>query len=219
MKCVVIAFGDLDPDDERWLVDAELVIAADGGAISLDCLGRRPDVLVGDLDSTDQGLVVRLEAAGTRIDRHPADKEASDTELALRAAMASGASTIVVLGAFGGARIDHELANVLLLADPELAGRDVRLVHGRSNVRVLHGRASLALDGPVGGTVTLMPIGGEVAGLTTDGLRWPLDGATLRMGRSRGLSNEIVATPASVQLEHGTLLVVEIAIPATEGAN
>lgn len=216
MRCVVIASGDLDPDDERWLADADLVIAADGGATSLDRLGRRPDVLVGDLDSTDPALVERLEAAGTRIERHPADKEASDTELALGAAMASGATTTAVLGAFGGERIDHELANVLLLADPGLAGRDIRLVHGRSTVRSLHGRARLELDGAPGGTVTLMPIGGDVIGMTTDGLRWPLDGATLRMGRSRGLSNEIVATPASVQLEHGTLLVVEI---ATQGAN
>ncbi len=216
MRCVVIASGDLDPDDERWLADADLVIAADGGATSLGRLGGRPDVLVGDLDSTDPALVERLEAAGTRIERHPADKEASDTELALGVAMASGATTIAVLGAFGGERIDHELANVLLLADPGLAGRDIRLVHGRSTVRSLHGRARLELDGPPGGTVTLMPIGGDVIGMTTDGLRWSLDGATLRMGRSRGLSNEIVATPASVQLEHGTLLVVEI---ATQGAN
>ena len=216
MRCVVIASGDLDPDDERWLADADLVIAADGGATSLDRLGLRPDVLVGDLDSTDSTLVERLEASGTRIERHPADKESSDTELALGAAMASGATPIVVLGAFGGDRIDHELANVLLLADPDLAGRDVRLVRGRSTVRILHGRARAELEGPAGGTVTLMPVGGDVTGMTTDGLRWPLDGATLRMGRSRGLSNEIVAAPASVQLEHGTLLVVEI---ATQGAN
>ncbi len=216
MRCVVIASGDLDRDDERWLVDAELVIAADGGAMSLDRLGRRLDVLVGDLDSTDPALVERLEAAGTRIDRHPADKESSDTELALGAAMASDATPIVVLGAFGGDRIDHELANVLLLADPALAGRDIRLVRGRSTVRILHARARAELEGAAGGTVTLMPIGGDVTGVTTYGLRWPLDGATLRMGRSRGLSNEIVAAPASVQLEHGTLLVVEI---ATQGAN
>lgn len=216
MRCVVIASGDLDPDDERWLADADLVIAADGGATSLDRLGLRPDVLVGDLDSTTSTLVDRLEASGTRIERHPADKESSDTELALGAAMASGATPIVVLGAFGGDRIDHELANVLLLADPALAGRDIRLVRGRSTVRIVHGRARAELEGPAGGTVTLMPIGGDVTGVTTYGLRWPLDGATLRMGRSRGLSNEIVAAPASVQLEHGTLLVVEIAI---EGAN
>jgi thiamine pyrophosphokinase len=63
----------------------------------------------------------------------------------------------------------------------------------------------------VGDTVTLLPVGGDVTGVTTDGLRWPLRAATLRMGRSRGLSNEVASVPASVQIELGTLLVVETA--------
>ena len=62
----------------------------------------------------------------------------------------------------------------------------------------------------MGDTVSLLPLGGDVAGVTTAGLRWPLAGATLRVGRSRGLSNEVVAAPASVSLEDGSsaLLVV-----------
>ncbi|CAN5137862.1 thiamine diphosphokinase [soil metagenome] len=216
MRIVVIASGDLDPADPRWLDHADVVIAADGGATSLDRLGRRPDVLVGDLDSTDAELVARLEEAGTRVERHPIDKEASDTELALRAAIASSATEIVVLGAIGGERLDHELANVLLLADPALVGRDIRLVHGRSTLRVVRDGEGRELVGRIGDVVTLLPLGSDVTGVTTDGLRWPLDRATLRMGRSRGLSNEIVVAAASVQVEHGALLVVEI---TNEGAN
>lgn len=209
MKVVVVASGDFDPADATWLHDADIVIAADGGAESLDRLGRRPDLLIGDLDSTGPGLVERLGAGGVRVERHPVDKEASDSELALRAAIDAGADEIVLLGAIGGDRLDHELANVLLLADPVLAGRHVRLVHAGNTVRVVRSGESLTLDGRTGDLVTLLPIGGEAAGLTTDGLRWPLDAATLRMGRSRGLSNEIVAVPASVRLDSGVLLVVE----------
>ncbi len=209
MKVVIVASGELDADD-AWLLDgADLVIAADGGAVSLDRLGRRPAMLVGDLDSTEPDLVERLEASGTRIDRHPVEKEASDSELALEAALVAGADEVLLLGAIGGDRLDHSLANVLLLSDPALGGRDVRLAHRGSTVRALRGGERRALAGAIGDLVTLLPVGGDAAGVTTDGLRWPLEGATLRMGRSRGLSNEIVAAPASVRLEHGVLLVVE----------
>jgi thiamine pyrophosphokinase len=208
MRFTVVASGDLADGDERWLDDAT-VIAADGGAASLDRLGRVPDRLVGDLDSIPDELLARLTAAGVVIERHPADKEASDTELAIESALAAGATQIVLLGATGGPRLDHELANVLLLADPALAGRDVRVVHGPTTVRVLHDGGRFALEGAAGDLVTLLPVGGDATGLGIEGVRWPLVGATLHLGRSRGLSNEVTEPPASVSLERGTLLVVE----------
>ena len=211
MKVVVVASGELDASDAAWLEDADLVIAADGGANSLDRLGVRPDLLVGDLDSVDASLVDLLEAGRTRVERHPIDKEASDTELAVAAAFDAGASAVVVLGAMGGARIDHEIANLLLLADASLAGRDIRVVRGGTQVRPLHAGERIRLAGEVGDLVTLLPVGGATGGVTAEGLRWPLVAATLEMGRSRGLSNEVIAAPASVQISNGTLLVVETA--------
>jgi len=208
MRFTVVASGDLADGDERWL-DGATVIAADAGAERLDRLGRAPDRLVGDLDSVSEELVARLAAAGVPIDRHPADKDASDTELALGAAIAAGATEIVLLGAIGGTRLDHELANVLLLADPALGDRDVRIAHGPTTVRVLRGGHRLALGGVGGDLVTLLPIGGDAIGVRIDGVRWPLENATLRLGRSRGLSNEVLAPAASASLKRGTLLVVE----------
>lgn len=210
MKVVVVAHGELDPRDAGQLADADLVIAADGGALALERIGRRPDLLVGDLDSIDAALLDRLVAAGVRVERHPTDKDASDTELGLEAAVASGATSVVLIGATRGERLDHELANLLLLVDPALAGRDVRAVHGATTVRVAFAGTRIALGRP-GDLVTLLPIGGDAIGVRTVGLRWELEGATLALGRSRGLSNEVVAADASVELERGTLLVVETA--------
>ena len=209
MLIVVVASGAMAAGDDRWLDGADQVIAADGGSTWLDALGRRPHRVVGDLDSTDAALVARLEADGVPVDRHPADKEATDTELALRSAIDAGATEVVILGALGGARLDHELANLLLLAHAELAGVDARIVHGPTTARVLRGGASLSLDGQRGDLVSLLPIGGDTHGVTTAGLRWPLSWATLRFGASRGISNEITTPPASVSLEHGQLIVIE----------
>lgn len=211
MRVVIVAAGDLAPGDARRLDDADLLIAADGGAATLDRLGRRPDILVGDLDSAAAPLVERLGGAGTDIQRHASDKDASDTELALDAARAAGATEIVLLGAVGGARLDHQLANLLLLADRGLGQADVRVVHGTTTVRVVGGGGRLDLSGSEGDLVTLLPIGGDAAGVTTRGLRWPLAGDLLAAGRSRGLSNEITAPPASISLERGALLVIETA--------
>lgn len=211
MRIVIVASGALAPGDEAWLDGADLVIAADGGADALDRLGRRPDRLVGDLDSAAPALVDRLEDSGTRVERHPDDKEASDTELALRVALAEGADRIDLLGATAGERLDHELANLLLLADPAYSGVELRAVAAAAMVRAVHGGRGLALRGEPGDIVTLLPIGGDAGGVTTAGLRWPLDGATLSMGSTRGLSNIVDTAGASVWLSDGALLVIETA--------
>lgn len=211
MNAVVVASGELDDGDVAWLAGADLVIAADGGATSLEAVGRLPDRLIGDLDSVDLALVERLEAAGTVVERHDPAKDASDVELAVDAALAAGATSVVLLGAFGGTRIDHELANVLLLADPALTEVDILAVRGPSRVRALCNGRRLELVGAAGDLVTLLPVGGVASGVTTAGLRWRLDAATLSMGRTRGLSNVIDNPPASVLIGSGTLLVIETA--------
>jgi thiamine pyrophosphokinase len=210
VRAVIVASGEPEAADAAWLDGADLVVAADGGATWLDRVARRPDLLVGDLDSADAALVARLEASGTLVERHPADKEASDTELAIHAARDRGATELTLVGAIGGHRLDHELANLLLLADPALAGVPVRAVRGSTTVRVLHGGERLTLDAGRGDTVSLLPLGGDAAGVSTTGMRWNLSGATLRVGRSRGLSNEVAHVPASVSLGGGALLVVHV---------
>lgn len=217
MRVVVVASADLGATDARHLDAADLLIAADGGAASLDRTGRRPDVLVGDLDSIDEALVARLSEAGTRVERHPAAKDASDAELAVRLGIESGATDVVLAGAIGGVRLDHALANVLLLASGWLAGRDARLASGGTTVRVARGGDRVELGATTGDLVSLLPIGGDARGVTTSGLRWALDHATLPMGTTLGMSNEVVATPASVAVEAGLLLVVETAAAAATG--
>jgi len=124
-------------------------------------------------------------------------------------AIDAGAGDVVVLGALGGGRLDHEVANLLLLADRRWVDRRIRIVRGGAVVRVLQGEGVLDLEGAEGDLVTLLPVGGDAIGVRTHGLRFPLDGETLQLGRSRGLSNQVEHVPASVSLERGTLLVIE----------
>lgn len=210
MRAVLVASGETDAADARWLDGADRVVAVDGGTAWLASVGRRPDMVVGDLDSADPALIAALEADGVPFERHAMDKEASDTELAVAGVVTAGADEVVILGALAGPRLDHQLANLTLLADPILANvRDLRIVRGGTMVRGLHGGGELVLDGAAADLVTLLPIGGDAVGVRTTGLRYPLDGETLSIGRSRGLSNVVVKPPASVSLEGGSLLVIE----------
>jgi thiamine pyrophosphokinase len=208
VKAVIVADGEHAPADAGVLADAELIIAADGGAEWLETQGIAPHLVVGDLDSADPALVDRLAAAGVAIERHPVDKDASDLEIGVNAATKGGAEEIVVLGALGGA-LDHLLANVLLLGSAALAGRSIRLVHGSTSARLLTGPADAQLDGAPGARVSLLALGSAAEGVTTRGLRWQLTADRLELGSSRGLANVVEVIPAGVSLAEGQLLVVE----------
>jgi thiamine pyrophosphokinase len=209
MKAIVVAGGDAAPEDAALLSDAEMVIAADSGAAWLDSCGVLPDLVIGDMDSVDPSLLARLAERGVAVERHPAEKDASDVELALSRAVAGGADEVVILGGLRGQRLDHELANLLLLVDLRWEGIDLRMTRGDTTARALSGGSRRELDGVAGDLVTLLPVGGDAVGVRTEGLRYPLVGETLHSGRSRGLSNEVEHEPASVSLESGTLLIIE----------
>jgi thiamine pyrophosphokinase len=221
-QAIVLADGDvgsraaIDDAWPGWLALDPFVVAADGGARHAGPLGLRIDRWVGDGDSLGDAGVAQLLAEGVPVDRAPFDKDESDTELAIEAALARAPRAITVLGALGGPRLDHALANLALLGLPALRGIDVRLVASDARVRSLDATdepARVELVGRAGDLVSLLPVGGDALGVTTDGLAYPLDDEVLRAGRTRGLSNRRTVATATVQLRGGRLLIVET--PAT----
>ena len=203
---VVGGGGDVAPEVRRRLPEGAPVIAADSGADGALALGLAVDVVVGDLDSVTADGLAKVEAAGARIERHPADKDATDLALALALArtLVVDDGEIVVVGVEGG-RLDHLLAGILALTDPAI-GR-VRAYLGRATVQVLHGPGSLVVEGDAGQLVTLVPAG-DAEGVRTSGLRFPLRGERLPAGTTRGVSNVVDRAGATVALDAGTLLVV-----------
>jgi thiamine pyrophosphokinase len=207
----VVAHGDLVPSDREQLSGADMVIAADGGALALEGWGIRPNVVVGDFDSLGLERAMAYRDGGATVARYPVAKDQSDLEIAMRFALESGAEDIVLIGILGGARLDHALVNAMLLADPAYRGRGVRAVFGGTHLRALHAGETLTLRGAVGDTVTLVPVRGDAGGARTEGLQFPLTGQTLHFGKSLGLSNTIASVPARVSIEQGVVLVIEIA--------
>jgi thiamine pyrophosphokinase len=207
MRAVVVAHGNVLPSDRAAIQDGDFVVAADGGALALERWKVLPHLVVGDMDSLGDAGVQRLARRGIAVAKFPPDKDESDLELAVAQAVEAGAKEIVLLGALGGERLDHETANLLLLADPSYDGVRIEARRGALRVRALRGPGSLSFEADVGSLVTLLPVGADAEGIRTEGLRYPLVGETLAFGKSRGLSNEITSRPASVALTRGALLV------------
>jgi thiamine pyrophosphokinase len=208
LRAVVIANGRLShasTDRARVLPD-DWILAADGGLHNCRRLGLVPSVVIGDLDSIDAADLASLQAT---VVRHPERKDETDLELALEYAVRHGAREILVLGALGD-RWDQTLANALLLASPTLAAVRTWLADGSQQVTLARPGQPLQIDGLPGDTLSLLPLAGDAHGVTTDGLEYPLENETLHFGATRGVSNTLLGTTATVHLTAGLLLVVHL---------
>ena len=189
-----------------------IVVAADSGVEHALALGRRVDFVVGDLDSAAPAAVDAAVAAGAEVRRYPAEKDQSDLELALDAVRCQGATHVIVVGGYGG-RLDHFLANALLLASPAFADLSIEALVGDARITVIHECARLT--GTPGDVCSLLAVGGAARRVRTSGLRYQLQGEDLLPGSTRGLSNELAEPVATVSLQYGTLLAVQPNIGGT----
>jgi thiamine pyrophosphokinase len=206
---IALVFTGGEPVDSAVaarLPDGVAVIAADSGVERALALGRRVDLVVGDFDSANPAAVDAAVADGAEIRRYPDDKDQSDLELALHAARVGGARRVIVIGGSGG-RLDHFLANALLLASPSFADLEIHALVGDARITVIHREARLS--GAPGDLCSLLAVGGPARGVRTTGLRFPLTGENLLPGSTRGVSNEFTEPEATVSLEHGVLLAVQ----------
>lgn len=207
MSTVVVLAGGPEAPDVRELPAGATVIAADSGAD----LGFPVDLAVGDFDS------VRPETLETiaRLERHPAEKDATDLELALEAALRLEPERILVVAGAGG-RLDHLLGGLLVVAAEAFAGVEVDGQFGAAAVHVIRGERTLR--GAPGELVSLFAVHGPAEGVVTDGLAYPLRGETLERGSTRGVSNVFVAAEARVRVGRGVVLAVRPTGSVTAGS-
>jgi len=214
---LVLGGGSLAPASADRVPPGALVVAADSGVDAAVDAGIHVDHVVGDLDSASLGAIAAAEAAGATIHRHLADKDATDSELALDLLLdlvgvdltaEPRHTTLLVLGTAEG-RLDHLLADVHALASPRLAQVAVTAVFGGSTVTVVRADRPRRITGSTGEQVSILPIAGLARGVTTTFLRWPLVDADLVAGTTRGLSNELLGDEAVVALTEGVVVVVQ----------
>ncbi len=188
------------------------VVAADSGVDVAEGLGLAVHLAVGDFDSVTADGLRRARARGAVVERHPAAKDETDLELALRGALDRRPQRIVVVGG-GGGRLDHLLGNLGVLTAPFLAGVNVTAHLAEARLTVVRPGRPADLIGAPGDLVTLLPVHGSAAGVVTDGLRYPLCDEALPAGTSRGVSNVLDGSTASVSISRGVLLAIQPTTP------
>ena len=208
--CYIVGAGEPSSPSTLPPRGETLVIAADGGYPLAVRLFGTPDLAVGDFDS------LGYLPEGVKTVTHPSEKDDTDMALAAELAIANGAEELILLGALGG-RLDHTVANLQLLAS--LAARGVRTtLVGADGVAVtaLVGGECARFPATAHGTLSVFAFGGDAAGVTLTGLKYPLDKATLTPRFPLGVSNELVGGEAAVSLQSGTLLLF---YPSTKEAS
>ncbi len=208
MRAVVFANGVMD----RWPAGLEifpahdLIIAADGGLRHCLKWGLTPRIIVGDMDSADPDDLTALDDEQTEIIRHPARKDETDLELALKLAVDKRADEIAVVAALG-ARWDMTFSNVLLLGASFLQKTTVKIFEASHELVCLTGGQKIELRGRPGDRVSLLPLTSDAVGVTLRGLEYPLENAVLTLGSSKGVSNVFKDQRAQVELKQGLLLI------------
>lgn len=204
---VIVAGGDPVPFESLPpLPEHPFVIAADSGLHAAQALGLAVDLVIGDFDSASSEAVSAAERSGAILERYLADKDATDLELALDAAVTRGLSPTVILGGASFDRLDHFMANALLLADPRY--RSLRPQWWVKGAQVTPVHDETEITGAIDDLLTLLPIGGTAHGVTTSGLRWELADEDLPAGSTRGVSNEMTGPRVTIRLTSGTLLAI-----------
>ena len=198
--CYIIGAGDIT--DPHITASAEdFIICADGGYKHKSILGRECDLVVGDFDSlgsvpeTDNKIVA------------PTEKDETDMMLAVMSGLDRGYGNFVILGALGGERNDHSVANIQLLHYIVSKGARGTILHG-SEVYRAFSNGTLTLGADLEGYVSVFSLSDESRGVTLRNLKYTLEDATLHSYMPVGVSNEFLGKESTITVEDGALLVV-----------
>lgn len=186
------------------LTNADMIIAADSGATTALVFGVVPEIVLGDMDSIEEKTKKALAKKKIPCISSPAEKDETDTELAIDYAIKNGATEIVLLGGISGDRTDHILANILYAG---ISSVPITFINGMQKSFVAKGPTTISLTGQTNDLLSLVPLSSDAGGISTTGLKWELKNGTLIFGKPRGVSNVFLQNTVHLQLSKGILFI------------
>ncbi|SFS51214.1 thiamine diphosphokinase [Marininema halotolerans] len=210
-RVVIVVGGKLDPGDLAKIQHEDWVIGVDAGVLPLLETKMPIHLAVGDFDTAGQHVVQHLYEKGVPVKRLPAAKDVTDTYYAVEQALERNPNEIILLGALGGARMDHAFANLVLLEKIEAAGVEGVVSNRDNKIRLLtaeKGEIILHKDRRYR-YISLLALTDQVDGVTIRGFAFPLSNAKLTRMDSVGISNEQREEKASIRIQSGKLLIIE----------
>lgn len=181
----------------------DLLIAADSGFDNAVALGEKPSILVGDLDSIKDKKI----PDGVEVYQVPAEKDLTDTQLAVELALSKGARDIVIVGGLSG-RLDHTLSNLGVLEHLADLGCHGVITDGFNRARFLRNGSTLIPRGAYT-YLSLLAADKTVKGVEIDGVKYPLKSTKLYRGHQFAVSNELTGNCAFIAVKKGSIYIIE----------
>lgn len=200
MIALIVGNGDVSDELKKEIPKNSYVICADGGIRHMEKLGLSPDIIIGDMDSAE------TEFEEEKAIRYPVRKDFTDSEIAVNYALEHGFDEIIMLG-FTGTRLDHTITNLFLLKKISEVKKKGVIIDKHN--RIFYAEKKNIICGKRGEIVSIIPIGGDVYGITTKGLDYPLYDESLEFGKSRGVSNIMTGECCEITIKSGTALIIK----------
>lgn len=204
MKAFIYLGGGVYPD--AFLESPEsndLVIAADSGYQNAVQLGVSPSIAVGDFDSeASESIPAEVEKIQV-----PAEKDFTDSQLAVEIARKQGADDIVLIGGLDG-RLDHTLSNLAILESLWHEGIRAIIADGHNRVRYIESTSELVVDRGYP-YLSVIAVDKKVKGVTINGCKYPLKNARLNRDYQFAISNVIEKNCALISVRHGGIFLIE----------
>lgn len=197
--CYIVGGGIFDAVRFQPSKD-DCIIAADSGLTYIEEAGYKADLIVGDFDS------LGYRPKGANVICHPVEKDDTDLALAASIAVERGYKTLYLFGVSGG-RLDHTLANLQLLTDLSQKGIAAYCFCPDCTMTAIS-QGTLSFGEEYYGVVSVFAAGESAAGVTLQGLKYPLEEGVLKGNKALGVSNEFMGVPASVSVAEGVLWVI-----------
>ncbi len=200
MNALIIASGNSIKREifDELHVEDDFIICADGGLNYLDSLKIAPDLIVGDFDSANVSLLEKYK--DIKIKKFLPEKNFTDTEIAIEEAITLGYKEIIIFGATG-TRLDHTMANILLIERYIKKGISIRIVDNNNYIQILN--KDISLNKKEGYYLSIIPITEYIEGITLKGFKYPLENVKVNRGSTLCISNEIMDEEAQIQIKNG----------------
>ncbi|MDJ0613146.1 MAG: thiamine diphosphokinase [Rhizobiaceae bacterium] len=180
------------------------VLAADSGMRHASVLNIRPELWVGDFDSAGEELQKEFED----VERlgFDTDKDMTDGEIAIDAALERGATKLILVGAFGGERMEHEFCHLTQAVKLSRKGKKVEILDGTKEAHPIPTDNTLSLVTGPGKSFSVLAFS-ALSGLCISGAKWPLENADVPFGSGLTMSNETTGA-VSLSLDSGNAIVL-----------
>ncbi|WP_250278609.1 thiamine diphosphokinase [[Clostridium] colinum] len=206
MRALIIASGDIKNSIQDILKPSDIIICCDGGSKYLFEEGIIPHYIIGDLDSSIPQIIQFFETKNVIFKKFDTKKDETDMELCIDFSISLGIDEIVILGGTG-TRLDHTLTNINLLKKAEDANIKATIIDKNNQINITS--STVNIKGKKGDLLSLIPLTTTVEGISTTGLEYPLDNATMYIGKSLGVSNVMEDENVNISIKNGYLLIIK----------